>query len=345
MGARAWLAGGLFALGVGLVANALLGPLAVGAIEYHYSETLVNQAIGLDAVALGLAAPLGLLSAVLVLRRHPAGPVLACAPAAFAAYMMPQYVVGPDYLGLPGNNERFFALHFAVFVLAVTTGVLAWVAVREEAAVVRVPGRRAVIALLLVFPLFLLVGLHLPGFQDALSGEPSRSEYLDNPTAFWLIAFLDLAMVAPAAFAAGVGLLRNAAWGARATYAVAGWLSLVPPSVAAMAVSMVVNDDPNGSNGRAAGFVAFAVAFGLVAVLLYRPLFGRPAGRSGAERATGAHARTGASACPMSPHHRRVTASPTRRCRRCTASGCGWNTASCSWTPRRSRSSPAWMAS
>ncbi len=42
--------------------------------------------------------------------------MLAFAPATFAAYMMPQYVIGPDYLGLPGNNERAALFHPAIFV-------------------------------------------------------------------------------------------------------------------------------------------------------------------------------------------------------------------------------------
>jgi hypothetical protein len=58
----------------------------------------------------------------------------------------------------------------------------------------------------------MVLGLYLPGFADVLSDEPSRPEYLDNPTAFWLIAFLDLAIVAPAAIAAVASLVTKADW-------------------------------------------------------------------------------------------------------------------------------------
>jgi hypothetical protein len=47
-----WLAYGLFALAGGLVANSLFGPLVSETIRYHYSDSLLNQGIGLDAVAL-----------------------------------------------------------------------------------------------------------------------------------------------------------------------------------------------------------------------------------------------------------------------------------------------------
>lgn len=89
------VAHGLLALAVGLAANSLLGPLAAEVIEYRFSDTLVNQGIGLDAVALLGAVPQAVVAAVLVRRGHPAGPVLGFIPSTFAAYMAPQYIVGP----------------------------------------------------------------------------------------------------------------------------------------------------------------------------------------------------------------------------------------------------------
>ena len=46
------LLGTLVALAAGLAANAVLGPLAMGVIDYHYGESMTSQGIGLDAVAL-----------------------------------------------------------------------------------------------------------------------------------------------------------------------------------------------------------------------------------------------------------------------------------------------------
>ena len=83
-----WLLAGLAVM---LAANSVLGPLVTETIEYRYSETLINQGIGLDAVALFGAAPIAIAAAVLVQRRHRAGPALSFIPATFAAYMAPQY--------------------------------------------------------------------------------------------------------------------------------------------------------------------------------------------------------------------------------------------------------------
>ena len=99
-----WLAYGLFALAAGLAANSVLGPLLLDVIHYHYSESSINQGIGPDVVAHLGAAPVAVAAGVLVLRRHRARPVLAFIPATFAAYMAPQYVIGPEYLEMPGPS-------------------------------------------------------------------------------------------------------------------------------------------------------------------------------------------------------------------------------------------------
>ncbi|HZP74129.1 MAG TPA: hypothetical protein VFA97_12210 [Gaiellaceae bacterium] len=95
-------------------------------IHYRVSETVRDQTVGLDLASLALVAPLTLGVAVLALRRHPAAPALALGPAAYAAYMLAQYVLGPEYLRIPGNNERFFLLFLALFVVAGFVGVCAW---------------------------------------------------------------------------------------------------------------------------------------------------------------------------------------------------------------------------
>jgi hypothetical protein len=120
---------------------------------------------------------------------------------------------------------------------------------------------------------FTALGRWLPGIVDALRDEPSNAEYLDNPTAFWLIATLDLGLVVPAALAAAVGLWRQARWARRAAYAMIGWFSLVPASVAAMAVTMQVNDDPLASTANTVTMVVAALVFTPLAALLYLPLF------------------------------------------------------------------------
>ena len=109
------LAVGLLVIGAGLAAVAMLGPLLGGPIDYHVGATLRNQTIGLDAVSLLVVAPLSAAAALLVLRGHLAGVAAALGVGAYTAYMFVQYVVGPEYERLPGNNELLFPLYLLLF--------------------------------------------------------------------------------------------------------------------------------------------------------------------------------------------------------------------------------------
>ncbi|MEZ5175528.1 MAG: hypothetical protein R2823_04910 [Acidimicrobiia bacterium] len=282
-----WLGFGLFALALGLAANSVLGPLFLETIRYHYSESLINQGIGLDAVVLFGAVPIAVAAGVLILRGHMAGPILAFIPTTFAAYMAPQYVVGPEYLELPGNNEQYFVFHLALFVLAVVLLFGAWGCVdRDRLVPASGPADRRRSWVMFGVAAFILLGRWLPGIVDLVDGDPSGADYLENPTAYLLIGVLDLGVVVPAAVVAGIGLRRNASWARTAAYAVTGWFALVPASVAAMAITMQVNDDPNATTGATVLFSVAAVIFTVGAALLYRPLFGGGDGRFGDGRKT-----------------------------------------------------------
>lgn len=271
---KRWLSLGLMALALGLVLNSLLGPLALEVIDYHFSESLINQAIGLDAVALFGAAPLALLAALLVHRSHRAGPVLAFVPAAFSVYMAPQYVVGPEYLTIPGNNEQFFLFHLAIFILSIAVLLVAWSDVdRDWLPPKGIEADRRRSWVMLGVAAFILLGRWLPGIVDLMSGNPSVADYLENPTSYLLIGVLDLGLVVPAALTTAAALRLGADWARTAAYAVVGWFALVPAAVAAMAIVMQVNDDPNIAAGATWVFVVAAVIFTVGAAFLYRPLF------------------------------------------------------------------------
>ena len=272
---------GLLALAVGLAANSLLGPLVAEVIEYRFSESLVNQGIGLDAVALLGAVPLAVVAAVLVRRGHPAGPVLGFIPSTFAAYMAPQYIIGPDYLALPGNNEQFFVFHLALFILAAAVVVGCWISIDRARLRPATPvaDRRRSLVLFGVAAFILL--RWVPLLIELVGGDPTSAEYRENPTAFFLIGVLDLGVVLPAILAAGVAARTGAAWARTGIYAAVGWFALVPAAVAAMAITMQLKDDPNASTATTITMTVAAVVFTAGAGLMYRPMFGtEPASRS-----------------------------------------------------------------
>jgi hypothetical protein len=262
----------LMLVAVLLGANSLLGPLATGVIRYRFSETLINQGIGLDAVALFAAVPVAVAAALLVGRRHPLGALLAFVPGTFAVYMAPQYVVGPEYLVLAGNNERFFVFHLVLFVVGLSVVALAAVVGRDytiEPATERSDRRRSWV--MVAVAAFILLGRWLPGLIGLSGGNPVMPDYLENPTSYMLIGILDLGLVVPAAIVAAVGLRLHADWGRLLSYGVVAWFALVPAAVAAMAVTMVLRSDPAASTAMAVFFVAAALAFTAGAVALYRP--------------------------------------------------------------------------
>ena len=263
---------GLVVLAAGLAANAVLGPFLLGVIEYHYGPSMTAQGVGLDAVALTVVAPLALLAAWLVHRDHVAGPPVAFIPATFAAYMAPQYIIGPDYAGLPGNNEQFFLLHLGLLLVGIAVLLLSWQAVDRIHLLPNTTASDRRRSWILVGAAVFILLRWLPFLPQLVRGSPTATEWTDNPTAFLLIAVLDLAIVVPATLTAALGLRAGALWGRSAAYGMLGFYAVVPLSVAAMAVSMVAHRDPHASPAGALGFVAAGLLFALVVLLLYRPL-------------------------------------------------------------------------
>jgi hypothetical protein len=119
------------------------------------------------------------------------------------------------------------------------------------------------------------VGLHLPTYLDAVSSLPTNVGYLQSPTAFWLVKFMDLGIVTPAAVAVGIGTLGRRPWARRPLFALVGGYALLGVSVAAMAVTMTLTDDPDASVRSVVGSLGAAALILGVAGFLYRGLFRR----------------------------------------------------------------------
>jgi hypothetical protein len=266
------LAAGLVAIAAGLSAVALLGPLATGVVRYRVTETLRNQTIGLDTASLLLVAPLAVLAAVLVLRGRDAGRALAMGIGAYTSYMFLQYVVGPDYGHLEGNNQLLFPLCAALFALGWMVALGGWVSLDAGRLPVSPARDRRVGRVILPVLALLAFGRYAPTLADWMTSSPSDGQYVAGPSFAWAIALLDLGVFLPATVATCVGLVRGAPWARKAQYLVAGWFGLVGPAVAAMAVVMQHNGDPNASGASAAFMTALGAAFAVLAGVLFLPL-------------------------------------------------------------------------
>jgi hypothetical protein len=285
--ASRWLALVLFAIALGLAAVALVGPLVSELIDYRVTETLRNQTIGLDAVSLFFVAPLALVAAVLALRGHVAGSGIALGIGAYTAYMFLQYILGPDYAHLRGNNERLFPLAILLFAAGWGVALMAWNAIDGE----RLPRSRRRERLIgrFVLPVLALVAFsrYVPQLMDWMSSSPKDENYLAGPTFSWAIAMLDLGVFLPATVATCIGLVRGTHWAPKALYAVVGWFGLVGPAVGAMAITMYVNEDPIASDGNAIFMSLLGLAFLTFAVVVYWPLIRGRAGSPVPEEGVG----------------------------------------------------------
>lgn len=266
------ISGTVGALALAMAAASVLGPVALGLMEYRTSPTTLNQLIGSDAAALFVVAPLGLAAAVACYRASPAGALLASGIGAFATYTYAQVVIGQEYLRLPGNVERFFPLLLAVFVLGWVTVVLAWRVVPPDLPALPARLRRTLGIVLLLLSVFLVFGLHLRSAVSAWSSPASLTEYASSPTPFWMVKLMDLGVIAPIAVVTGIGLLRRAPWATRLAYPLLTGYSCLAVSVTAMAVVMAVESDPDASLTMTAGFTGFTVALAALTIVLYRPL-------------------------------------------------------------------------
>jgi hypothetical protein len=261
---------GLLALGIGVAAAALLGPLFFGVIEYHVSDDVLNQVMGGDAVALLLIAPVCVFAGVLALRDHRAAPLVGIGPAGFAVYTYAQLAIGGEFATEAGNSELFFPLFLALFVLGGGVVVMAWNAVGD---LPRPAMRTTITVVFFLLGGFLAMGLHLPGLVDVLGGAPDDIGYSQSPTVFWVVKLMDLGIVVPIAVATGLGLLRGAPWADKAAYALLGWGAMLGSAVAGMAVVMQVNDDPAAVFANVVIMGTFALAFLALFVRVLRPLF------------------------------------------------------------------------
>lgn len=272
-GALVWV---LALLALGMAVGALLGPIGIGAMTYRTSPTSLNQLRGSDAATLFLIAPLALAAAALARRRHPAAPLLATGIGAYALYTYAQIVIGQEYLRLPGNVEKFFPLLLAVFVLAEAAVVLGVRATPGALPALSARMARVMGIGLLGIAAFLVLGLHLPSMVAAWQDPMSMTEYASSPTPFWMVKLMDLGIIVPVAIVTGIGMLHGAAWAQRVMYPLLTAYACLGISVAAMALVMVLRDDPDASISLLAGFIGFALLFAGLTAAAYRPLFRAP---------------------------------------------------------------------
>jgi hypothetical protein len=259
-----WLSLGTVAIAAGLAVTSLLGPFVFDTIDYRFAETVRNQAVGLDAASLLIVAPVAVFSAWATYRANAAGPLVAQAVAAYAAYMLVQYVLGPNYT----VATRVFPFQLALFVVSMVVGVAAW---NAGPTVLAIPRPRRVALVMLAVAAFVVLR-YVPVLVGSATEQTLPAEYAESPGFFWTIGLMDLGLFVPAAVATAVGLFRGAGWAAKSAYAISAWFLLVTLAVTAMGIAMVANNDPFASNGQVAMFVVLSGVVLAYSAWLFFPL-------------------------------------------------------------------------
>jgi hypothetical protein len=111
--------------------------------------------------------------------------------------------------------------------------------------------------------------------MDAMRDHPTSVQYLTSPTAFWLVKFMDLGIVVPAAVTVGIGTLRRRPWARKPIYAMLGAYTLIGASVTGMAITMAARHDPDASATTIVASTLMAALLAAGTCYLYRPLFFR----------------------------------------------------------------------
>ncbi|MFC5730858.1 MULTISPECIES: hypothetical protein [Nocardioides] len=262
------LGAALLVLSAALVVNTLAGPLVIGWIDYPITESMLNQLLGLELVTVLLVVPVAVTAGVFAIRERPLAPLLAIGPSAYTAYMFAQYVVGPLY-------DRYSATVLFQLAIASVSGIVTvWCWVR--AAEVRLPAvgrrrRRNGTAWLVFLAVFVLLR-YSTTVTGALSGDRIPEEFGDSPAFYWSIFLLDLGVVVPVTLLAAGALYSRRRLGQHAYYALIGWFTMVPPSVAAMAAVMVARDDPHASVPTLILTASASVLFAIPAIAAVRQL-------------------------------------------------------------------------
>lgn len=260
----------LLLLAAMLLLNSGLGPLGVDVIHYPFNETLRSQLVGLEIVTVLLVVPWCVVAGVRAVRGTASSELLALAPTSYSLYMFVQYVLGPEYA-----EYRVTAL-FHLGLVTLSGGLMLWAWSLSRSGPARLPAisRRAEQvygAVMLGLALFVLLR-YAVGIMGSFSSTAIPEEFAAARTFYWSIYLLDLGVVVPATVVGAVALLRGSDLGRRALYAVTGWFALVPPSVAAMAATMLVNGDPDASSATVVGLSFASVVFAAFAAVVYRPL-------------------------------------------------------------------------
>ena len=237
-------------LSILLVTATVLGPLVTDRIRFHMSSDALVQYVGGEVVTA--------LVAIVLLASVPAWwmgqqwpPVVATGTAAYIAYTIATVVAGQEYDRYPGNFEKAFLLYAAITAASVALLVVSF---RAVVATGNLNGPREMSGWVLIV-IGAIVALLWLGQLAGFYRTGPTPEYETATSLFWLIKYLDLAVVIP--LAVMTGLLQRTPTAATDAAAVLmlGFLTLLLATLVFMALEMLRRQTPGASGALAVATV------------------------------------------------------------------------------------------
>ncbi len=242
-----------------LIAMAALGPSGTGDIEYRTSQSGIWQVMGQDLADLLLIAPLLLIGGALQLMRKDVSKYFLVLTPLTLMYTGFSLGVGQEWTLYDGNAE----IYYWMFLALITGGLLLLIGVLPKFG----PGdgtgfqRKRLVIFVLVMGLVMLMfaGMWVGQINEVIAtGDLSDGSYTDSPNVFWTIRFLDLGICVPLGFVSLFLLLRRPEKGYPLVLLFFGFFLTMAVTVNAMALVMVMNDDP-AIEAMGAGLYIFPV--------------------------------------------------------------------------------------
>ncbi|MHA2296994.1 MAG: hypothetical protein ACXAEU_13865 [Candidatus Hodarchaeales archaeon] len=244
----------------GLVLLSLLGPLGLGLISYKTSISALYQVEGQDLVNLLLIAPLCLIGGILHFRKDENSKYfLILVPIYTVLYVGYAYGVGMEWSNsqYTGNSEQYFWL----YLLLMITGFILLLSSLSMFSEENVPdfnpkSLKIYIGFITVF----LVLFALMWFREIIEvltiGNTSSGSYLDSPTVFWAVKYLDTGFTIPLGFISLYLLATRPKKAYPFMLLFFGFFITLSTAVFAMAIVMLLNGDPSL---QAEGLVIFPI--------------------------------------------------------------------------------------
>lgn len=252
----------LVLLAISIIVGVVLGPLGFGTVQFHMNRSSIVQYQGSEVAMLGVAFGL-LISAWVSRSNRDLAASISLGLALFVIYTMVTVLMSQEYEQFPtGNVEKFFLMYTAITGLATVAIVLGLNTLLAKMPVLS-PGWMTLTKWTIGIQagLFALMWIAQIAnvYRNGLTSDLEETRLL-----FWLVKYLDLGFVIPAAFITIALLHYREPIAGILVLSVTGFITVMLIAIAAMTISSWIQNEPEGVLILAAGMLVLALPSAMV---------------------------------------------------------------------------------